>query len=326
MLGQIHHLRGNLHFALSQAGPCRAAHEQALDAARRLGDPKLEAKAWSGLGDADYALGRWRAAAEYFRRCVVLAESNDWIRIAEPNRLMLGHCLAYSAEFHESVRLMRQALEAMRPLNDSYSDMFALESLGLVLALSGQYEAARGPLEQSLELAERVGAKRYEAGLLAQIADCEADAGNRDRARALCLRARAITAATGYGFVGPAVCAYAALMSDDPVERDTLLAEGEARLGESLAHNIAWYYRAAIELRMLEQNWAEAEALCQRFLKHRPEGDPPRFYRLLVARARAIIAEAREPGPASTAALTEVAAELAACGIRLPMSVGAGRS
>jgi tetratricopeptide (TPR) repeat protein len=316
LLGQIHHLRGNLNFALGRAEACRTAHERALAVAQQRGDAVLESRALSGLGDADYAVGRWHAAADAFRRCVALAERHGRLRIAEPNRLMLGHCLIYAAEFRESERLMRQAMHAIRPLRDSYADLFADESLGFVLVLAGRAEAARPYIERGLAVAERVGAKRYAAILLSEQAEIEWLTGNRAAARALCRKASGLIDEASFGFVGPALLAYSAVVSDDAAERNRLLAEGEARLDGALAHNLSWYYRAALEVRLAERDWETLDRLCDRFLAFRPEGEPPPFHRLLVARARAFMRAAADP-LAGAAQIEAIRAEMAQCGMAM---------
>ncbi|MEX1108407.1 MAG: tetratricopeptide repeat protein, partial [Dongiaceae bacterium] len=315
--GRMHHLRGNLHFALGQADLCRRAHEAALEIARRRADPVLEAMAWSGLGDADYAVGRWIAAAESFRRCVDLAESVNRIRIAEPNRLMWGHCLTYSAKFSDAIALMRQAVEKTLPLHDSYAEVFGFVSLSVGLSLSGNCTATEPALEQGMALATKVGAKRYEAQFLLVRAECEYFEGNRALAQELCARANTLVKETGFGFVGPSSCAHSAMAADDEAERTRFLEEGEARLAESLAHNVPWFYRVAIEIRLEEKNWSAVDGLTERFLRFRPEGQPPRLHSMLAERARAIAGWYRNPNAPAAARMRAVQFDMESCGIFL---------
>ena len=316
LLGQLHHLRGNLCFSLGRAEACMAAHQQALAVAQRSGDAVLEARAYSGLGDADYAVGRWNSAANSFRRCVVLAEQHGRLRISEPNRIMLGHCLVYGAEMPDAERFMRHASEAISPLRDSYLEMFADESLGFQQVLSGNIAVARPLLERGAATAQRLGARRYEAVLLIHLAECDWLLGNRAGSRASCEKARAIIDEASFGFIGPALYGYAASVSEDPAERDRLLEEGEARLGGTLAHNLAYFYRMAVEVRLAERNRPAVEALCERYLAFRPEGEPPRLHRLLVARARAIALGFDDP-EAGAIAYAAAKADLIAAGVRM---------
>src|SRR5205807_6096842 len=53
-LAEIHYLRGNLHFARGEIAECRSEHTVALDYARRLQSAEWQARALSGLADAQY--------------------------------------------------------------------------------------------------------------------------------------------------------------------------------------------------------------------------------------------------------------------------------
>ena len=61
-LAELHHTRGNVHFARGDVAGCRAAHEMRSSCAHALGDVAWEARAVSGLADASYAVGRMRTA------------------------------------------------------------------------------------------------------------------------------------------------------------------------------------------------------------------------------------------------------------------------
>ena len=63
---ELHYTRGNLHFARGDIAACRAEHHAALACARSLADPMWEARALSGLADADYADGRMASALARF--------------------------------------------------------------------------------------------------------------------------------------------------------------------------------------------------------------------------------------------------------------------
>ena len=316
LLGQLFHLRGNLCFSLGRAEACMAAHQQALAMAQRSGDAVLEARAYSGLGDADYAVGRWHSAADSFRRCVALAEQHGRLRISEPNRIMLGHCLVYAAEMPEAERHMRHAAEAIRPLRDSYLEMFADESLGFELVIAGRRSEANALLERGMATAERVGARRYLAAMLLHQSECVALNGDRAKARSACDKARDLIDEGSFGFIGPALYGYTAFASDDPLERDRLIEEGEARLGGTLAHNLAYFYRIALEARLGERNRATVDAMCDRYLAFCPEGEPPRLHRLIAARARALAIGFEDPVAGATA-YAAAKSDLAAAGITM---------
>src|SRR6202011_5442878 len=110
-LAEIHYLRGNLHFARGRLVECRSEHELALKAARRVEAPEWQARALSGLADAQYMDCRMATALVHFADCVDLCEANGLTRIAVPNRVMMGHCQIYTCAFDSGLEDMHVALE-----------------------------------------------------------------------------------------------------------------------------------------------------------------------------------------------------------------------
>jgi tetratricopeptide (TPR) repeat protein len=233
---------------------------------------------------------------------------------------MLGHCLVHAGRFDASEPVMRRARDAIRPLHDSYADLFADQSLGVMLVLCGRWHEAREFLERGLAVAGRVGARRYETSLLLQLSECEWRAGSRSAARTFIEKARTLMDDTTFGFVGPALYAHAAVASDDAAERDRLLEEGEARLAGTLAHNLTWFYRAAIEVRLAERDPEAVESLCDRLLAFRPEGEPPGFHCVIAAHARALALLEEDPD-AGAARLEAVRADMAARGMQMTLPI-----
>ncbi|MCA9699786.1 MAG: AAA family ATPase, partial [Myxococcales bacterium] len=76
-LAGIHYLRGNILFSRGGAQACLREHGLGLEAARRAGDARAEARALNGLGDAHYLGGNYDAAIGVLRSCVALARSEE---------------------------------------------------------------------------------------------------------------------------------------------------------------------------------------------------------------------------------------------------------
>ncbi len=85
-LAELHYTRGNLYFSRGEIAACRAEHHAALACARSLFDPMWEARALSGLADADYADGRMKSALARFDQCVELCAAHGLTRVAIPNQ------------------------------------------------------------------------------------------------------------------------------------------------------------------------------------------------------------------------------------------------
>jgi tetratricopeptide (TPR) repeat protein len=80
-LAQIHYIRGNLHFPLGKIDDCHVEHELSLKYAREAESPEAEARALSGVADAEYLRGRMITAHDHFRRCIELCREHGFGRI-----------------------------------------------------------------------------------------------------------------------------------------------------------------------------------------------------------------------------------------------------
>ncbi len=130
---RIRHTRGNLYFAQGKVSECHDEHEAALAYARQIGDPECEARALSGLGDAQYAQGRMLTALGYFRDCVELSQRAGLVRVEVPNRAMVGHCLIYRNELDRAISEAQAACDTAHKVGLVQNEIFAQESLTLFL-------------------------------------------------------------------------------------------------------------------------------------------------------------------------------------------------
>lgn len=314
---RIHHTRGNLYFALGNAQACNEQHEAALQLARRSGDAACEARALSGLGDAQVVPGRMLTALEYFRQCVDICRREGLIRVEIPNRCMVGHCLWHANQVDSAVVEARAACESAQAVGLLQGEIFAQESLGLFLVEAGRYEEAEQACMRGLTLARSARARRYEAALLYALATIRVVQGDRDAARDHLLQAMDLTRQSGPGFLEPAIFGKLSLIARQPAERKQALMEGEISLRQDcIGHCYMWFYRDAIDATLMADDWSEAlryvEAL-EDFI--RPEPLP--WSRLIIARGRALAhlgTRGRDPGV--LAELRAVRDELERAGLR----------
>ncbi len=257
-LAEIHYLRGNLYFARGHLVDCRSEHELALEAARRVEAPEWQARALSGLADAQYMDCRMATALSHFADCVDLCDAYDLTRIAVPNRVMMGHCRIYTCEFDRGLDDMRMALEAAIRIGNRHAEMFATHSIGMCLIAAGRYDEADDVQSKALEQARALKARRYEAMILGDSAEVALSKGLRTEALALARKGQEISEETGPGFVGPILCGLLALVEDKREDQEAALAAGEALLGQgSVGHNHFWFRRYAIERALLLEDWNE---------------------------------------------------------------------
>ena len=273
-LAEIHYLRGNLHFARGQLVECRNEHELALEAARRVEAPEWQARALSGLADAQYMGCRMATALSHFADCVDLCEKHDLTRIAVPNRVMMGHCRIYTCEFDLGLNDMRLGREAAIRIGNRHAEMFATQSMGLCLTAAGRYDDADEYQAEALEQARAIKARRYESVILGHCAEVALSKGQRAEALVLARMGREISEETGPGFAGPILYGLLALAEDKREAQEAALAAGETLLTQgAVGHNHFWFRRYAIERALLLGDWKEvirqADALLLR-MSHEP--------------------------------------------------------
>jgi tetratricopeptide (TPR) repeat protein len=249
-LAQIHYYRGCVNFALGNRQVCIAEHERALRAARRAGAPEWTARALSGLGDGHYAGARMRTARDAFAACVALCETpgSGLGRLSIPNRIMIGHTRYFLMQFSQGYADMEWGLEQALNAQDAHAEMFARQSIGLLMTQWGHYEDAEPFNRDALHLCRKLGSRRFEASCLLQLAASRLGTGQQEETAALAGQALEIARATGTGFCGPWAVALLARASDNAARCHELLDEGTEMLrGGCVGHNVVWFYREAIE-------------------------------------------------------------------------------
>jgi tetratricopeptide (TPR) repeat protein len=295
-LAELHYTRGSLHFARGNNAACRDEHGAALACARSIDDPGWEARATSGLADADYADGRMLSALARFRQCIEICNAHGLAREEIPNRTMVGHCRLYLMEFDAGIADMEAARTLAVGIGDhKHGEMFALESQGLLLASCERHADAEPVLERSLVLAETIGARRFQALVLAGLAACSLAAGRLTEGRDRIERSLALSREIGMGFCGPMALGVKARLLDNAKERERCRAEAEALIADGCAsHNMINYHRHGIEDALARGEFArglEHVAALEAYTR----GEPLPYCDFLIARARVLVGLASRP-------------------------------
>ncbi|MCC7164000.1 MAG: tetratricopeptide repeat protein [Anaerolineae bacterium] len=122
--------------------------EEAVKAARKLGDKRLEGTALGNLGSAYADLGEVRQAIGYYEQALVIArEIGD--RRGEGNALgNLGLAYAALGEVRRAIEFYEQQLAIVREIGDRRGEGNALGNLGLAYYSLGEVRQAIGYYEQ----------------------------------------------------------------------------------------------------------------------------------------------------------------------------------
>jgi len=315
-LAQIHGMRGNIHFPLGNVDACLAAHEQARQWAARCGAPVHEAQAVGGLGDAWYQRGHMRTARALFERCVALAREHGLRRLEVAMLPMLSITSLYCLELPAALAHARGAIDAASAIGDLRSLMLAHVVAASVEPTCGDRGGEREHAERALQLARRLGARRFEAEALATCAWARLGAGQREEARALLASAQALSRTVGDSYFGPIIRGWAALAADDAGGRRAALAGGEALLAQGcVSHCHLHFYQTAMDASLGIGDWDAAERYAAALAAY-TAAEPLPWADFLIRRARALALAGRTGGAApARRALHALRAEAAAVGM-----------
>jgi hypothetical protein len=303
------------------------ASMRALEAARRIDSPEWQARALSGLADAQYMDCRMATALRHFADCLALCEAHGLPRIAAPNSVMMGHCQVYTGTIDKALSDMRKGLEIAIRIGSRHTQMFAMQSIGYCLTIAGRHAEAAAFQAEALQQARALNARRYESVILAHCAEVALANGRRTEALAMARTAREISDETGPGFIGPAIHGLIALSAEAREERSAALAAGEAVLAKgAVGHNHFWFRRYAIERALLDEDWDEVERHAEALLR-RTAAEPLAYAACVATRAQVLARRGRgDSTDADEKALEQALAVSAEAGLRIDALGAALRS
>ena len=111
----------------------------ALDAARRLGDRRLEARAHRGLGRANSRVGRADDAYLHYSQALELYQQVDDLAGLARTHTNLALLLEQTQSYPDALNHARQSLRIHRNLDDGVGHANALNTVGWCYALVGDY-------------------------------------------------------------------------------------------------------------------------------------------------------------------------------------------
>ncbi|MBV9974485.1 MAG: AAA family ATPase [Hyphomicrobiales bacterium] len=254
---RIHTLRGGILFALAKAELCVAANEAALGVARRMEDPEAEARALSGLGDAQLASHRLATAERTYDSCVRIAQANGLQDVVLANLSMRGHMRLYLCRLDEARQDCEEDVAMSVRVGNRRAEITARGScLGKILLEQGQYDRADHEFSEAARLAAEIGAHRYEALNFIFRGKVALERGFRAEALALGQRGATLARKTGPAFCLPMALGVIARAEAFTDAIRAALDEGEELIEKgTLAHNPLWFNRDAA-LAVLAQGWA----------------------------------------------------------------------
>jgi len=259
-LSEIHYFRGSLHFPRGNLDGCLEDHTKSLAYAESAGLPERQARALSGLGDAHYARGKMFTAHTVIEQCLALCDEHGFGAVESSNRFMLATVKIYMNETEQALKEALRSAELAAQVGLNRPEIVSRLTAGWILTSMAQYQEARTEIETGLQLAERLGAKRFEPFLEETLARIELAEGRFGQAASIAEGAKEKLHEVGAeSFIGPWVLSTVALTTPDEARRRDVLAEGEALLAKGcVGHNYFRFYRNASQACLNSEKWDEA--------------------------------------------------------------------
>ena len=259
LLARVWTLRGNIHFPRGEIEECLVAHENALAWARRAGSPVDEARAFGGIGDALYQRGRMRSARDEFAKCVAEAREHGAVGLALSNAPMLALTRAICGEVRQGLEDCLQIVAEAARFGDLRTELLTRLIEAMISMYRADYERVRQVCDRGLALARQLGARRFEAELMALQGHAIGELGGIADAQVLLQHAAALALEVARTYCGPWCLAVQALHMANEVRARELLAQGEAMLAAGcVSHNHIEFRRLAMEFNLRHGDLAQA--------------------------------------------------------------------
>lgn len=255
-LARIHHLRGNLYFPMGKVDQCVQQHKIALEHARKIGSPELEAMALGGIGDGLYAQGRLLSASKFTSECLEVSHQHGLGRIEVANLPMFLGALYYQNDLHAARDEGLAAAESAQNVGHTRGEIQAHIVVFMAALDLGELDTARKHTELGLSLTNKLGAKRFVSRCLLSEGRIALAEGRSSDAIRILEQAITISRETGIGYIGAAILGTLALAYKDETKREQVLKEGEHILHNGcVSHNYFEFYQDAMETFLAVGDW-----------------------------------------------------------------------
>jgi class 3 adenylate cyclase/tetratricopeptide (TPR) repeat protein len=294
-LARLHHLRGNLYFPLGNIEGCREEHGKAFEHAQKARSPEWEAQALCGLGDAEYARGRFVTAHDFFGRSIELCRKHGFGRIESANTMMIGGggTSDYMLNLAGAIEASLSSIQMAEKVGHDRTALIAHIGVAMTYQSKCDFTKAKRHTDQMKVLIERIGTRRFLARALQLESKNELAEGHREEATRKCRDAIAISRETGIGYCGPSILALLARATNDENERLKALSEGERLLKEGcVGHNYFEFYIDGMEGALERKDWALADRYASA-LEEYTRAEPLPKTDFFIARGRALAAHGR---------------------------------
>jgi class 3 adenylate cyclase/tetratricopeptide (TPR) repeat protein len=148
-LGFVHHVRGDLR-------QCMREFPEAIDLARRIGEPSLLVQAYHFAGVSTFHLGAFQTAHDWLRQSLEAGDSHEHyhsevygMNMGVFCRAYIGHCYWHLGYADRALRTAEEALSLAREVSHPFSIALALAYLAMLRQFRREPEAALKTAEEA---------------------------------------------------------------------------------------------------------------------------------------------------------------------------------
>lgn len=248
-LSKIHHICGNLHFALGELEACEKEHQRSFELSQKYHQTAEMAAALSGLGDASFLYGRISSAEKYYADCVETCRQHDFTATLTSNLALCGHMRLYLGELDQGRVDSNDAVALAVSTQNKRGEMIARAScLAKILYDMAKFDEAMHQLETGLKIAHELGARRFVPLYEIFMARILYYQGHGKEAVNMAKSALNHSEQQDHSYVGAMSLGALALVSENTDDKKAFIGRGEDLLTRPCpAHNHLYFYRDAME-------------------------------------------------------------------------------
>lgn len=268
-LARIHHSRGNIYFPLGRIDLCLVEHELSLRHAKQAGSFIDEARALGGIGDAQYMAGRMISAHDQFEQCVQLCREHALSSIEASYLPMRAATHMYGLRFEASLADCNAVARMVASGGPPRAEVVSNSTSIFIALVRKDFDVAVAVADRTREIVTRMGLRRFVPLCNHPVAHKLLSSGDRTGAVSILEESLAAARETGVTFWGPIVLGVIALATDSLLRRQEVLTEAQSLLDRGcVSHNYFWFYRDAIEVSLIDQDWEAADMFSDRLSQY----------------------------------------------------------
>nr|WP_319776200.1 tetratricopeptide repeat protein [uncultured Sphaerochaeta sp.] len=188
VLFNVHTLIGMCYGLTSDLEKAIVSFNSALQVSKKLKDSTNIAQGYFNIGLANYFLGKYDAATDYYIQSLKIREELTDTNSLVKSLTTVGEILRTRGKYAEAMNYYMQALSLKKSINDKEALAYVYSEIGLIYKNEKKYKQALAYMDTSLQISREGKYKRGIATLYTYMGGIEKELGNTNKALDLYLK------------------------------------------------------------------------------------------------------------------------------------------